>query len=279
MLSEQAFYETIVREPSCAALMPATLAAVPAERLLLLEDLGEAADCTRLYSGATTVELHGLLADVVPWLAKLHRVPLTTTDRDRLANRELRALNHAHIFEIPFASQPAWDLDAITPGLETLAAPLRVDRELKRHIASMGARYLADGPCLLHGDFYPGSWLLTTGGVRVIDPEFCFAGCPEFDLGVLLAHVRFMQSAGTVTSLISIDELRSLYQPAESPDARPIQWPLVEQFAAIEILRRLLGVAQLPLPRTLSQKSALIASAVTTLHRAITDEATGERPA
>jgi type III restriction enzyme len=34
-----------------------------------------------------------------------------------------------------------------------------------------------------------------------------------------------------------------------------------------------------PADEALPQKSALIASAVTTLHRAITDEATGERPA
>ena len=59
-------------------------------------------------------------------------------------------------------------------------------------MAKVGDIYLSDdGGVLLHGDYYPGSWLKTDAGFRVIDPEFCFLGPPEFDLGVLAAHWIF----------------------------------------------------------------------------------------
>ena len=60
-------------------------------------------------------------------------------------------------------------------------------------VRELGALYLQDGTSLLHGDYFPGSWLQTAAGVRVIDPEFCFFGPPEFDVGVLLAHLHLAQ--------------------------------------------------------------------------------------
>ena len=52
-------------------------------------------------------------------------------------------------------------------------------------------RYLAhEGSSLIHGDLFPGSLLQTgSGELRVIDPEFCFCGDPEFDIGVFYAHL------------------------------------------------------------------------------------------
>ena len=47
-----------------------------------------------------------------------------------------------------------------------------------------------EGPSLIHGDLFPGSLLQTgSGELRIIDPEFCFCGDPEFDIGVFYAHL------------------------------------------------------------------------------------------
>jgi len=63
--------------------------------------------------------------------------------------------------------------------------------ELTLRAKELGDLYLSDGPTLLHGDFYPGSWLRTTQGIRIIDPEFAFTGAAEFDVGVFAAHLAF----------------------------------------------------------------------------------------
>ncbi len=90
----------------------------------------------------------------------------------------------------------------------------------------------------LHGDYYPGSWLRSDdGGVSIIDPEFAFIGPAEFDVGVLMAHLYF---AGFNCSAISaaLDNYRG---PAN------FDFALAERFAGMEMIRRLLGIAQLPL--------------------------------
>ena len=66
---------------------------------------------------------------------------------------------------------------------------LQGDAAYCKALQSLGALYLENGPCLLHGDFYPGSWVRAGGGVWIIDPEFCFFGPPEFDVGILVGHL------------------------------------------------------------------------------------------
>jgi len=112
----------------------------------------------------------------------------------------------------------------------------------------LGALYLKDGPSLLHGDFSPGSWLKTDGSVWVIDPEFCFYGPPEFDLGVMIAHLYL---ADQKTDLIA--RLFEGYKPLAV-----FSRPLALQFAGVEIMRRLIGVAQLPLGYGLEKKIELL---------------------
>ena len=65
------------------------------------------------------------------------------------AIREMRALNHAHQFDIPLRTGNGGALGAEIPERSNL--PQRVEE--------LGRLYLADGPTLLHGDFFPGSWL------------------------------------------------------------------------------------------------------------------------
>ena len=43
---------------------------------------------------------------------------------------------------------------------------------------------MQNGDTLLHGDYYPGSWMRVRERLYIIDPEFSFAGPKEFDLGI-----------------------------------------------------------------------------------------------
>ena len=167
--------------------------------------------------------------------------------RTLLANRDMRALNHDHIFRVPLTKANGLALDQVTPGLQELADDLKRDDEYMGRVAALGRRYLADGDHLVHGDFFPGSWLHSARGVVVIDPEFCFLGRGEFDFGVMIAHVLLArQSEAHVHAL-----LRAV------PDTYDEE--LTRQFAGVEIMRRLVGVAQLPLQLALDQKAGLLA--------------------
>jgi 5-methylthioribose kinase len=148
-----------------------------------------------------------------------------------LENRAMRALNHAHIFDIPLQPDNGIDLDAFTPGLGAIAASLASDIALKDKTST---------------------WLRHAGmGVKIIDPEFAFVGPPEFDIGVLMAHLQF---AGY--------DRADLTQALGSYHAPPrFSLPLAFAFSGIEVIRRLLGIAQLPLTADLETKRTWIETA------------------
>jgi len=116
-------------------------------------------------------------------------------------------------------------------------------------VETLGRVYLRDGGTLLHGDFFPGSWLRTAEGPRIIDPEFCFLGAPEFDVGVLVAHLLLADQPPAIVD-------RALTGYAERIGTRPDEASraLVMRFAGVEMMRRLIGVAQLPLTASLARK-------------------------
>jgi 5-methylthioribose kinase len=240
---EQAFYQAIAAVPALALRTPAVLGVDVPNHLMCLEDLGEAADFTHLYRmpapGTGRGSEHGgQLAALVYWLWKLHA--LEPNDAGRFENRAMRSLNHAHIFEIPFDAGNGVELPE---ALSALQAELASDPDVRRGAESLGRIYLGEAPhrsraVLLHGDYYPGSWLEhPTRGVMIIDPEFAFIGAPEFDVGVFMAHLLMAgQAQGDIMRL-----LQNYVRPAG------FDYPLAMGFAGMEIIRRLLGVAQLPL--------------------------------
>jgi 5-methylthioribose kinase len=241
---EIAFYETVRSREALRGAMPELLGADPDSGALLLEDLGEAQDFTCLYRGSP---ISGRELDaLVDYLVALHQ-PLAGTS-PLFENRAMRALNHAHIFRIPLEAGNGLDLDAITPGLAEAAQELQRDSAYVKRVHALGEVYLEDGPCLVHGDYFPGSWLSTPSGPRIIDPEFCFLGAPAFDVGVMLAHLHLArQDEATAASL-----LRLYRERRESDDE------LARRLAGVEIMRRLIGVAQLPLSIGLDEKAALL---------------------
>ena len=209
--------------------------------LMLQQDLGYARDMRFLYETRTLDS--GTLRMLTEVLERIHATPVPA---DFPANLELRGLNHQHVFVLPFAADNGFDLDSIQPGLAELALPFKTDEGLKSRIGALGERYLAKGTVLLHGDYYPGSWLQAQGNTFIIDPEFCFAGFPEYDLGVMAGHLLM----ATMESGI-LNEIFGQY-------SRPFDQGVARQIAGIEILRRLIGLAQLPLERSLEEKRELL---------------------
>src|SRR5262249_55836460 len=108
--------------------------------------------------------------------------------------------------------------------------------------------YMRPGECLIHGDYFPGSWLRTHDGIKVIDLEFGFFGLPELDLGMMTAHLHLARCEGWI-----VETATATYQAA-----CPVDLDLTRRFAGVEIMRRLIGVAQLPLPYGLEEKQRLL---------------------
>lgn len=233
---EAAFYDAIADIPVVASRMPRLLHHDADDHVLVLEDLGAASDCSDAYAGRRLAAAE--LDELLDYLDTLHAVRLDAAP-PILANRAMRALNHEHVFDLPFRPDNGLDLDAICPGLSDVAARVRREETLLRRVADLGQRYLSDGAALLHGDFYPGSWVRSTAGLRVLDPEFACLGDPAWDRGVLVAHL-------VLTDHPTFHVLRAL---DDAPDR-------TLGFAGVEVLRRLLGVAQLPLQASVHRRAA-----------------------
>ncbi len=261
-LVEAKFYQTVQRADFFQQAMPCLLHFDPENYLLLLEDLGESADYLYLYqTGADLGQAEA--AQLGEYLTHLHHLEFSGEERAAFPdNLALRHLNHEHIFNFPFRNDTGFDLDTIQPGLQAAAQPLRKDDFLIKQVEELGKIYLSPGKTLLHGDYYPGSWLSnpqgflrkgllserTSGGVRIIDPEFCFMGCAEFDFGVMAAHTEMAQ--------LSAERRRQLLSAYEPPAG--FDHALAAAFKGTEMLRRLIGLAQLPLQRSLEEKQALL---------------------
>jgi 5-methylthioribose kinase len=245
-LVEAAFYRAIRGDSLVASRMPALLHVDEANHLIALEDIGAGGDCTSIYSGRRLPA--ATLSSLLDWLAALAAVRVTTDDLAAFDNRSMRALNHEHIFALPIRPANGLDLDAITPGLGVAAQELGADASYCEAVAAIGRRYLQDGPSLVHGDFFPGSWLQQNSAIFVIDPEFCFMGDAEFDYGVLTAHLIMADAPASY-----------LHAVAGAVAARRLAAALVAGYAGVEIMRRLIGVAQLPLTADLSRKRAWLA--------------------
>ncbi len=222
---------------------PKLLGYDPDSFLLAIEDLGAGLDYSYLYQKGKLLsgkELRSLIA----YLNALHSLDPQESVPHFPANLPMRRLNHEHIFNFPFLEENGFDLDTVQPGLQEASLPYKQDQKLKEKIRGLGEKYLSPGTRLLHGDFYPGSWLKVGDSVKVIDPEFSFVGPPEWDLAVFMAHLML---SGHPISILN--DIRMGYQHFSDLDEE-----LLAGFAGTAILRRLIGIAQLPLENTLEEK-------------------------
>jgi len=249
-LVEARFYQTAESLPSVTRYLPRLLNFDASERMLMLENLEAAQDFTLLYAANSSGLADSERTQLVDFLLALHLSARAPGLRSLFANAEMRSLNHEHIFDLPLRPSNGLDLDAITPGLRSLSHDLQRDARYSREVAALGERYLdqAGGECLIHGDYFPGSWLKARGRIYVIDPEFCFFGPPEWDLAILTAHLHMSGHP-----LVQIDNGLDRYAARAAVDRA-----LIQKFAGVEIMRRLIGVAQLPVVFGLDKKAELL---------------------
>lgn len=240
---EKNFYQA-VQDNAVHAHIPTILGFDVEENLLLLEDLGHCEDMTLIYQQREISNKQLNLLIFI--LGLIHRKKVSS---DFPENLEMRQLNHQHIFVLPFMEDKGFQLDDIQPGLQELSLPYKQDKKIRKVVKKIGKKYLAPGNTLLHGDYYPGSWMTEAENLYIIDPEFGFVGFPEFDLGVMAAHIIIATGKKGY-----IKRIHGAYQGEANLE-------LMSQVAGIEIMRRLIGLAQLPLDRSLKEKGKLLKKA------------------
>jgi 5-methylthioribose kinase len=249
--SEARFYRLVTRDSLVAAMMPRLLDFDEKSALLVLEDLFASEPLLDCYKGSCAFSQQQLNR-LAQYTSALHSLVIPPIEREAFRNAAMRRLNHEHIFDIPLRQDGALSamLERITPGLDRIADDLRQDSKYCDIARQLGDRYLRhEGPSLIHGDLFPGSLLQTgSGELRVIDPEFCFCGDPEFDIGVFYAHLMLSGHG---------EDALSWWLRAASED-RKYSDTLVFQYAGVEIMRRILGVAQLPVHLSLEPKRRLL---------------------
>lgn len=242
--SEYRFYKAISQNGPLG-FVPRILAYNKRDYLLMLTDLGSCNDLSSLYK-KNSVDSSDI-DTLVGFLKKIHSTP---PPNDYPLNKGLRELNHQHLFILPFIENNGFNLDQVQVGLEMLSIPIKKNKSLDKVILELGKLYLSDnGKVLLHGDYYPGSWIRNNDNLYVIDPEFSFVGFAEYDLGVMAGHLMLVTLQKEIP-----DKLSLLY-------GDDIDQKLVRQVAGMEIIRRLLGLAQLPLLKSLDEKEALLDNA------------------
>jgi len=240
---EYRFYKAIQADTPSQQI-PSILAYDSSDYLLMLEDLGHCEDMTNIYAERSIT--NESITTLISFLSNIHQ---QAVPQDFPANLSLRQLNHQHIFVLPFLEDNGFQLDDIQVGLQELSMIYKKDQALQTIIHSIGQQYLAEGDTLIHGDFYPGSWMQTTQQLFVIDPEFSFIGFAEFDIGVMAAHLILSTSDTSI--------LQGIFNQYHSQ----LDHQLSTQIAGIEIMRRLIGLAQLPLKRSLEEKAILLQAA------------------
>lgn len=247
---EGSFYQTIASVKPLQDFMPILLGLDKQNNIIVLEDLGKATDCTFLYDLHEKLKVDEII-DLVTYLNLLHQNFQKQNGSRKIANFKMRKLNLENIFYYPYLEENGFNLDTIQPGLQAAAMKFKKDVHLKNKIATLGKVYLSSGDTLLHGDYYPGSWIKTKQGIKIIDPEFCFYGCKEFDIAVMIAHLYLTKhDESSIKSIFKNYSLRTT-----------LDTTLLYQFIGVEIMRRLIGMAQLPFKGDLQFKQELLEKA------------------
>lgn len=241
---ELCYYQLIEDDEVLSSYSPKAINYNAEHHILLIEDLGNGTDFSDMYAQDYTWKTSDFHS-ISQYLNALHDLQVSNFPD----NLEMKKLNHEHLFHFPFVEENGFDLDTIQPGLQEISLPYKRDSELKSALETLGKRYLSHGTTLLHGDFYPASWLKTKHGVKIIDTEFAYMGDSEFDLGVLFAHFALAKMEASYQA-----NFLKLYQHSYSQK-------LVNAYLGMEIMRRLIGIAQLPLSLTLDEKKSLLETA------------------
>lgn len=250
ILSEMKYYELANADKFIASHSPEILGLDTNNRIAYISDLGVATDFEYLYAQKEAIAPN-VCNRLIKYLVALHNLKIPKDVK--FNNFEMRELNHDYIFHLPFLPDDgAIDLDNITPGLKSVVHEYKNDLELRDAASELGKLYFQKSRTLIHGDYYPMSWINTEKGLFVIDPEFGFMGLPEIDLGVFLAHMLLSNNYE-----IALQSIKQTYGPCD--------FELVVKFCAVEVFRRITYVSQLPILNSLSFKKDLLSKSAMAL--------------
>ena len=238
IIVEDQFYKLIIKS-EIQKFFPKKIDFIKKDLILLIEDLGQCRDMSYLYSSNNINLDH--FNSLIYILESIHKTKVNSFP----SNYSLKELNHEHIFVLPFQKND-FQLDDIQSGLKKLSTYITNDSNINDVVKRIGDMYLKVGNTLLHGDYYPGSWMQKDDNVYVIDPEFSHLGFKEFDLGVMAAHLTMITE--------SEDYLNKIIKTY----SENIDKSIFYKVSGIEIIRRIIGLAQLPLDMSLNAKEKLL---------------------
>lgn len=250
ILSEMKFYHLLEQDPFLAQHSPKLLGLDQLNSIAYLSDLGNATDFEYLYKQSVKLNIE-TCEKLIGYLKKLHNLPISSNIT--FENFEMRVLNHEYIFELPFQNgERAINLNQVTSGLADVVDHILSEKEIKIAAQELGKKYFENTKTLIHGDYYPMSWIKTNKGMFIIDPEFGFLGLPEIDIGFFLAHMLLSNNFAVAYNVIN-----KIYGPCDLS--------LVAKFCAVEVIRRISYVSQLPIINSLSFKKELLISSAEVL--------------
>jgi 5-methylthioribose kinase len=220
-------------EPVC----PEVLRFDPAERVLVLEDLGRAERLdAALARGADVTQCFASLGRC---LGAVHAATADPALGARFANDAMRRLHGDHIFRLPLRANDF----PLSARVRRRAEGLWRDAELVRIADAAHARYLEPRGALVHGDVQAGNVLLAAPGPKLLDAEIAHVGDPAFDVGTLVAHALLPAVArgSAARALPLVEAAWSAYRES-GPGS--VSFAEVARHAGLEMLRRTIGAAR-----------------------------------
>lgn len=245
--TEYLFYRAIEKNQKISSMIPGLHHFDHSNNVLLMEDLGKCQDYSFLYNRDAQLDKN-TLERLGYFLTELHSLNDFENPR-ALANELMKTLNHQYIFELPYTDH-SFDVSSLFPTQAQSVKTLINDVFVSRIAEEFGEIYKTQGQQLLHGDYYPASWLANQDKLYIIDPEFCLVGKIEFDLSVALAHMALTNQTSTTMNYF-FTQYRHSYKTEE-----------VQIFASLEVIRRLTYVSQLPIKASEQEKIDLLDKAV-----------------
>lgn len=245
--TEFLFYKTIESQNEIQKMIPQIIHFDVENNILLMQDLGKCQDYSYLYERYSQLQ-ENIIDKLCYFINELHSIK-TLEYGETLKNPLMKALNHQYIFDLPY-NDHSFDVENLFPTQSEFVKKIKTDQSIVKKAYLFGEIYKNEGQHLLHGDYYPASWLKNHDKIFIIDPEFCFTGKIEFELSVVIAHMLLAkQSSGKIQYFLK--NYKHHYNKED-----------VEIFASIEIIRRLIYVSQLPLKANENERVELLEMAV-----------------
>ena len=238
----EARWMEVARRWDAEGVLPAVHAFDPEQRVLVLEDLG---DAERLDAAlARGADVRGPAVRLASFLGRVHggtRDAAWPGLADRFRNEAMQRLHGDHIFVLPLRENDF----PLPPRTRARAEALWRDAELVALADAAYARYLEPRGALVHGDVQAGNVLLPPGGAKLLDAEIAHVGDPAFDVGTRVAHLlrpgaaRGRPREGLAATAAAWEAYASAHGSAGLP-----RFADAARYAGLELLRRTLGAAR-----------------------------------